>query len=169
MHDSAGLLSKLVPYPSGARPWTHNKTGVLTLDEFDTIFYKVSVQGEERSLLARRRFSTAVRHGWYNADGTQAEVFLVEFSSSTGAQGMYLALTSEWKQDTTSGTAFTDPAVHGTGELEPALDSSGNMTAKETAYVGHTFIYVRYYDPAAPNKTEVMRLVQHQYRLVGGH
>jgi hypothetical protein len=162
------LLAKLLPLPAGARGWTHNKTGVLSLDDFVAAFYKQSAQAVDKPIVQRRGFVTAARHGWFNPDGTQDEVFVVQFNSEQGAKGMYLGITSGWSQSDAALTTFTDSAVNGTGALDKSTDSIGDMTAKEATYVGNVFVYAAVFDPASANKDAVMALARQQYALLGG-
>lgn len=165
---SASLVSKLLPQPAGATEWPSDKTGAMDLDAFVDKFYAAQGRATSRSLTAQRGFSTAARAGWFNADGTQSDVWLVEFDSEAGARSMYLSTTANWKSAAKPATTFPDTAVHGTGELLPQLDSRGDTSAKVAAYQGRLFVYVRVWHLAAPSKDAVVALMKAQYARLGG-
>lgn len=161
----AALLGRLVPYPADARPWTANRTGVFGLSQFIDEFYVTSVWTSERGLMDRRGFVRAARHGWINADGTQDDVWLIDFSGATGARSMYLGLTGTWKTGGST-TDFADAAVHGQGQSTTALDSLGNASAKVAAVSGHTVVYVKVYTAARPDRAAAASLARAQYDRV---
>lgn len=164
--SGSALLASLVPYPAGARPWVKNKTGVLGLDAFVDNFYVAKERATSRSLTVARGFDTSVRRGWINADGTQAEVWLVRFHSAAGARSMYLSVTANWKKAARPTTTFADTEVHGTGELIPKLDSLGNAPAKVATCTGRVFAYVMTFAPASPDKAVTTSLMRRQYALL---
>jgi hypothetical protein len=159
-------LSALVPYPGGASPWVHNKTGQLTLDEFLDNFYASDARKDEKTLMLQRGFRTAVRRGWIGADNTQSDVWIVTFKDAAGARSMYLGLTSGWKDG--KDPVFTDAAVGGTGQTESSLDDLGNADAKVVAPVGDRVMYVRYYTAARPSKGGAEALAAQQYARLQG-
>jgi hypothetical protein len=162
----AALLARVVPYPSGAQPWLQSKTGVLSLDDFVNNFYKAKSRASSRSLTAQRGFTTAVRQAWANADGTRAEVWLVQFATAKGARSMFLSITANWKNAAKPISTFTDSAVHGTGELIPTLDSVGDACTKVATATGRVFVYVRLYTPVSPDRSAAGALMLRQYGLV---
>jgi hypothetical protein len=166
--DAQALLGKMVPYPTGARPWTHSRTGAFGLNDFIDNFYQQAARVEELPLAQRRGFTGAARHGWFTADGSQAEVWLVDFAQTSGAQSMFLGLTDSWKQNTSAGPLYQDPVVHGTGQVNPTLDSLGDATVKEAAVVGRTLAYVIYFSAATPDKASAMALLKQQVAALNG-
>ncbi|MBY8882597.1 hypothetical protein [Actinacidiphila acidipaludis] len=164
----ASLLSKLLPEPAGATAWPSDKTGVMDIDGFVDNFYAAQGRAASRSRTLGRGFSTSARAGWVNSDGTQSDIWLVEFDSEEGARSMYLSTTANWKSAAKPATTFPDTAVHGTGELLPQPDSRGNSSAKVAAYDGRLFVYVRVWSPAAPSKGMVVALMKAQYARLGG-
>jgi hypothetical protein len=168
--DAQALMGKLVPYPAGAQAWTKNLTGTFSLDGFLGLFFAPTAKAHEHALMVDRGFAGAVRRGWIAADGTQEEVWLVDFSAPSGASSLYLGLTNEWKQSPPAGsTSYPDPAVHGMGMSNTTLDAMGNSTVKEMAVVGRTFVYVRSFVPATPNKANAQALIKQQVGLLGGN
>jgi hypothetical protein len=163
----AALLARVVPYPTGAQPWVRSKTGVLGLDDFVNNFYIAKARASSRSLTAQRGFTTAVRQGWTNADGTQADVWLVQFATAQGARSMSLSVTANWKNAARPISTFADSAVHGTGELIPTLDDLGNACTKVATATGRVFVYVRLYSPVSPDKPAATTLMRQQYDLLG--
>ncbi|MEY9849452.1 hypothetical protein ABH940_006558 [Streptacidiphilus sp. BW17] len=158
----------MVPYPSGARPWTQNKTGAFGLSDFIGSFYLASAQAQETPIVQRRGFTGAARHGWFTADGSQAEVWLVDFSTDSGAQSMYLGLSNSWKEEASSGVSYQDTAVNGMGMSNPTLDSQGNAWVKEAARVGRTLVYVITFAPATPDKAAAEALIKQQVGRISG-
>lgn len=164
----ADLLALLVPYPAGAEPWTKSKTGVLDLDEFVDIFYTSKNRATTRARVVSDGFRTAVRHGWFNADGSQEDVWLVRFASSDGARSEYLSVTDNWKNAAKPTTTFAVPAIHGLGELVPTSDSLGNTSAKAAASRGDLFLYARVFTKQPPEQPAVTHLAQEQYAILPG-
>ncbi|MEE4544174.1 hypothetical protein V2S66_19620 [Streptomyces sp. V4-01] len=159
----ADLMALLVPYPAGARPWTQTRTGVMNLDEFLDAFYTSKNRASTRDLLVSRGFTTAVRHGWFDADGTQKDIWLVRFSSAEGAGSEYLSVTGNWRDAAKPTTTFALPAIHGLGELVPAVDDLGHTSAKAAASLGDVFLYARVYARTSPERAEVSGLAEKQY------
>lgn len=162
------LSALLVPYPAGAVPWKKSRTGVMTLDQFLGTFYTSKNRAATRALLVDRGFVVAVRHGWFNADGTQEDVWLVRFSSAKGAAGEYRGVTDSWKAAAKPTATFPVPAVHGCGESVPVADSLGNTTAKAAASRGAVFLYARVFTREQPDRGRVTRLVREQYDALSG-
>jgi hypothetical protein len=106
-------------------------------------FYAGPHHANSRAVTLERGFSTSVRRGWTNPDGTQSDIWLVRFTSARGARSMYLSVTSNWKTVAKPVTTFPDSAVHGTGELVPDLNPEGYVSAKVATSVGPVFVYVR--------------------------
>jgi hypothetical protein len=169
---STALVARFSPYPAGARPWVKNKTGPLALDEFVELFYVQDAWPDEKALAKQRGMQGVARHGWFNKDETQTEVYLVKFSAAGGAQKMYQDLLGSWadKSRTGSVTEFDAPTVHGKGEIDPVADSQGDTTVKVAFVVGDVFAYVRDYSPTAPDKAGTVALALKQYTtLKTGH
>lgn len=166
--DAQALLGEMVPYPAGARPWTQSKTGAFGLSDFIDNFYVASARAQETPTVQRRGFTGAARHGWFTMDGSQDEVWLVDFATDTGAQSMLLGLSNSWKEEASSGAAYQDPAVNGTGMTNPTLDAQGNAWAKEAARVGRTLVYVITFAPATPDKAAAEALIKQQVGRVSG-
>jgi hypothetical protein len=135
----------------------------MDLDAFLDTFYAPKGRATTRGLLIGRGFTTAVRHGWFNPDGSQEDVWLVRFSSANGAGSEYLSVTGNWKDAAKPTTTFAVPSVHGLGELVPTLDDLGNTSAKTAASRGSVFLYVRVFTPQTPDRRLVTHLAQQQY------
>ncbi len=163
----AALLDRLLPYPADARRWGADRTGVLGLGRFIDNFYVKSSWDNERGLMTQRRFVRAARHGWINADGSQDDVWLVDFATAAGARSMYLGLTGNWKDAARPAAEFADPAVHGEGQTTTTLDSLGNAYAKVAAVSGHTVVYVKVYTAASPERAAAVALMARQYARMG--
>ena len=163
----AALLAEVVPYPSDARPWEADRTGLLSLKKFVDNFYAESDWTSQSGLMSQRGFVQAARHGWINSDGSQDDVWLVEFGSGSGAKSMYLSLTNSWKTRSRSATNFTDPAARGEGQYTTALDGQGDASAKVTAVSGHLVVYVKVYTAGRPSKGDVLDLMNRQLSLLG--
>ncbi|MBF9068337.1 hypothetical protein [Streptacidiphilus fuscans] len=166
--DAQALLGEMVPYPAGARPWAQSKTGAFGLSDFINNFYVPDARAQETPSVQRRGFTGAARHGWFTADGSQDEVWLVDFATDTGAQSMLLELSNSWKEETSSGAGYQDPGVNGMGMTNPTLDAQGNAWAKEAARVGRTLVYVITFAPATPDKAAAEALIKQQVGRVSG-
>jgi hypothetical protein len=167
---STALVARFSPYPAGARPWVKNKTGPLALDEFVELFYVEDAWTDEKSLAKQRGMQGVARHGWFNKDESQTELYLVKFSAAHGAQDIYQDLMDSWADKTGSVTSFDAPAVHGKGLIDPVADSQGDTTVKIAFVVNDVFVYMRYYTPGTPDKTGAMALALKQYTtLKAGH
>ena len=162
---STALVARFSPYPAGARPWVKNKTGPLAVDEFVELFYVQDAWVDEKDLAKQRGMQGVARHGWFNKDETQTEVFLVKFSAARGAQDMYQDLLSSWADKSGAGpvTGFDAPTVHGKGQVDPVADGQGNTTVKVAFVVGDVFVYVRDYSPGTPDKVGTVALAGKQY------
>jgi hypothetical protein len=156
----AALLAEVLPVPAGATPW--KQTGVLPLTSFVQSFYVQSVWSRETALAKHRGFVRSARHGWVNADGSQDDVWLIDFRTAAGADAMYKGLTDAWT-DGTSTTDFTVAAVHGKGQLTTAPDARGNGSAKIAAVKGHILIYTRAYTAGHANKDAALDLMVRQW------
>ncbi len=153
-------LAALLAYPSGSTPWTHNKTGELTLEEFLDNFFTADAQSDERTLMKQRGFRTAVRRGWIAGDESQSDIWIITFKDAAGARSMYLGLTSGWKDG--KNPTFADPGVNGTGQTDSSLDDQGDANAKVVTAIGDRVMYVRYYTAAAPSRSGVEDLAARQ-------
>jgi hypothetical protein len=164
---SVALVARFIPYPAGARPWVKNKTGPMGLDEFVEAFYVQDAWQDEKGLAKTRGMQGVARHGWFNKDETQTEIYLVKFAAATGAQDMYQDLLDSWSGKT---GGFDDAAVHGKGLVNSTPDSQGDTTVKLAFTVGDTFVLVRDYSQATPDKAGTMALGLKQYTaLKSGH
>jgi hypothetical protein len=157
------LEALMAPYPADSRQWKVNKTGPLSLADFLQIFYAPSSQAQEKLVLTQRGFQGAVRHGWFAADGSQAEVYLIRLGSAAYAQAMYKDLRTNWTSAAAPAAAFDAPSVHGIGESLPTLDKLGDASAKVAFAAGATVAYVHVFTPSVPDRGAVTRLAQTQY------
>lgn len=160
-------MAKTLPVPAGAEAWTNTPTGVLDLNGFVHGFYLSRAWTVETELATRRGFVTSTRHGWISADGSQSDIFLVQFRSAAGAQSMYLDLTQGWKQNPSQGTTFTDPALHASGFVVSNLDALGNARVELTTAHGNVLVRVTYWSAAAPDRAAAESLLQRQINALG--
>jgi hypothetical protein len=160
------LVGRFMPYPAGAHPWVKNKTGPLAVQEFIDDFYVADAQKQEAALAKTRGMQGVARHGWFNKDETQTEVYLVKFASAKGAQDMYADLLDSWTGKAAPIAEFDDAAVHGKGQVNPTPDAQNNVTVKIAFVVNDTFVYVRDFSQSVPDKTGAMTLVQKQYSVL---
>jgi hypothetical protein len=163
---SVALVGHFMPYPTGAKPWVKNKTGPLAIREFIDDFYVADAQQDEANLAKTRGMQGVARHGWFNKDQTQTEVYLVKFSAAKGAQDMYADLLDSWTGKAAPIVEFDDAAVHGKGQVNPTVDDQNNATVKIAFTVGDTFVYVRGFSPSTPDKPGAMALALKQYTML---
>jgi hypothetical protein len=162
----AALLAQVLPDPAGTTPWEHNQTGVMDLKAYIDNFYVKDAWTRETGLMKQRGFVRAARHGWINADGSQDDIWLIQFATTAGARSLYLGLTDSW--DSTKTTMdFTDAAVHGKGQYTTALDSLGNTSAKIAALNGKLVVYTKVYTAAKPDKAAAIDLMRRQWSHLG--
>jgi hypothetical protein len=122
---------------------------------------------DETGLATRRGFVTSARQGWINTNGTQSEVFLIQFGAPAGARSMDLDLTGNWKVNQPDGRPFTDSAVPASGIVINKLDSLGNAEVRLAAVRGDILVYIRYYSAATPDKAGAESLLHRQIKTLG--
>ncbi|MBC3841313.1 hypothetical protein GXW82_16455 [Streptacidiphilus sp. 4-A2] len=167
--DRARLRGDLVPLPGQAQPWQSNSqdgpTGVLTLAQFaqrlaDTAVDTQRVTDEETD----RGFQYAVREDWTGSDGSQADVYLVQFSSAGGAQSYVLAC-QDGNANTvgTSGTYQVPGAGDAMAYQRSGIDSQGNVYTEGYLVVGNVGVWVNFWTPAKADRAAVLALLKQQY------
>jgi len=162
--NASALLADLVPYPAHAQHWAtseENPVGVMSPTQFVSFYY--SRPSEALPLQKRRGIVRAVRHGWTASDGTEADVYLVAYTSATGAESMDLGWEGNAQDETSSGrTTVPVLAVKGLLELVPKLDRNGFTSVMGIARVGNIVVLIDYWDPASPNKAGATKLLEQQ-------
>jgi hypothetical protein len=160
------LLAQVIPLPAGAHEWT-DQSGVLDLTGFVHGFFASDAWTEEMSRGQRRGFVTAARRAWRTTDGSQADVFLVQFGSANGAQSLYDGLSSGWKDDTSKGSVFNDAADQAVGRTISTLDKLGNARTSLMTVRGNTVVYLSYFTAATPDQTSAQALFHSQLDALG--
>jgi len=165
--DRSRLESDLVPLPGNAQPWSSNSsngpTGVLNLAQFLANFDPSNIPSdtaEEQD----RGFQYAVREDWRGADGTQANILLLQFSSATGAQSFTLGY--QGGAGDAVGTGGTYPVPHSGDSMayeHSSLDKVGNIWTEDYAVVGNIAVDVDFWVPAKADRAEATALFQQQY------
>jgi hypothetical protein len=164
--DRARLQRDLVAPPGGSQPWTAKTgpTGVLTLQQFASAVGGATYQQQETAEDTDRGFQFAVRENWFAANSTQADIYLVQFSSATGAQSFVLS--HQGGAGNAVGSAGTY-AIPGSGDAtayeHSGLDSFGNIWTESYAAVGDIGVSIDFWVPAKADRAEVTALFQQQY------
>ncbi|MFI9272912.1 hypothetical protein ACIGXM_19625 [Kitasatospora sp. NPDC052896] len=169
----AQLKSELLTAPTGSKPFDRGTLapgGVLTLDQFVDGMFVAQQQSSEKGDATRDGFKYAVETNWQAPDGTQADLFLIQFSGSGGAQD-YVSSVSE---GTSRGQTPAEPlsslqGVPGGEALSAgAVDKAGNIQQSAWFAVGDIAADLHYYTPGAANPTGLDQLAKAQHaRLTG--
>ncbi|WP_037604829.1 sensor domain-containing protein [Streptacidiphilus rugosus] len=139
--------------------------GQLNLSEFIDAFYLPASRRPGLAVAVRRGYRSAAFHGWFNDNGTEDDVFLVEFATPDDATGMFRSVVTSWRGDA-GASVFVDPAVHGSGWQRSVMDSAGEYGVKVAAVVGNVMVEVRHYDPSAPDRKAATDLIGRQCALL---
>lgn len=167
--DRNRLRGDLVPLPHQAQPWPANSqdgpTGILTLAQYINQLDVPAAQKQQNMAAdTERGIQYLVREDWNGNDDTQADLYLLQFSTTAGAQSYVLAL--QGSQADTVGTAGTYP-VPGSGDAmayeTTKLDSLGNTYTEGYAVVGNVAIHLNFWVPAKTDRAKVIALLQQQY------
>ena len=165
--DRSRLESDLVPLPGNAQPWPANSsngpTGVLNLTQFLTRFDPSNIQSETAEE-QDRGFQYALRENWQGSDGTQANVFLIQFASATGAQSFTLGF--QGGAANAVGTDGTYPVPHSGDSMayqHSGLDNVGNIWTEDYAVVGNIAVDIDFWVPAKADRAQATALFQQQY------
>jgi len=167
--DRDRLRRDLVPLPDKAQPWQttsqNGPTGVLTLAQYVKQFSESAADKQQDiDSNTSRGFQYAVREDWFGSGSSQADLYLIQFSSAAGAQSLTLADQSGTAN--TVGTAATYP-IPGSGDAmayeTDKLDSLGNVYTQVYAVVGNVVMELNYWVPAKADRAAVIALAKQQY------
>ncbi|POX52408.1 hypothetical protein C3488_08260 [Streptomyces sp. Ru72] len=139
---------------------------MFDLTGFVDNFYRPDARAYEKARATQRGFVTAARRGWFGDDGSQTEVFMVQFRSTRGARSMYADLTASWKQNSLA--TFTDSAVQGEGSVAEKPDSLGNVRVEVAAVRGDVFVRISRFTDATADKAAAEAVLQRQIDSLGG-
>jgi hypothetical protein len=167
--DRNRLLHDLVPLPGDAHPWgssaSNGATGILNLQQLLVRFTdgsaadKAKVTAEEND----RGFQYAVREDWVGADGTQADVTLLQFATVTGAQSFTLDYETSAEDELGKSAVFPVPDDDtAKGYEHPDLDQHGYRWTEAYAVVGDIAVDIDFWRTAKPDRAAVIALVQKQ-------
>lgn len=167
------LKSELVTAPAGSKPYDRGTLapgGILTLGQYVDGEYEAKDQATERGIMGSRGLKYAVQTNWSAQDGTQADVFLLQFNGSGGAQD-YVSAASEAKSEDEK-PAEPLSAVPGVPDGEAwtsgVIDDLGFINSTVWFSVGNVAVAVHYYTPATADPVGLDQLAQAQYaRLTG--
>jgi hypothetical protein len=167
--DRNRLLHDLVPLPSGARPWgskaSNGATGIIDLQQLLVRFTDGTAAENARFTAQQndRGFQYAVREDWVAADGTQADISLLQFATVTGAQSFALSYQSGAENDTGKSAVFPIPDDEtAKGYEHPKLNSDGDSWTEAYAVVGNIGVDIDFWRSAKPDRAAVIALVQQQ-------
>jgi len=171
---SAQLKSELLTAPVGSKPYaggTLAPGGVLNASQFvDGNFIKAD-RSNETDDITGEDFKYAVETNWSAQDGTQADVFLLQFADSDGAQG-YVSDVSEStsEQEEPSEPLTSVPGVPGSEAWAAGtINTNGDISQISWTAHGNIVVEVHYYSPGTADATGFDLLVRDQYaRVTGG-
>ena len=171
---SAQLKSELLTAPVGSSPYTRgtlSPNGILDMSQFvDGNFIKAD-QSRERDDITGDDYKYAAETNWVAKDGTQADVFLVQFADSAGAQD-YVSSTSEGTstEQEPNEPLSSVPGVSGSEAwVAGAIDDKGDINQISWTQVGNVVVEVHFFSPARADAAEFDEIVHAQYaRVTGG-
>ena len=171
---SAQLKSELLTAPVGSKPYaggTLAPGGVLNASQFvDGNFIKAD-RSNETDDITGEDFKCAVETNWSAQDGTQADVFLLQFADSDGAQG-YVSDVSEStsEQEEPSEPLTSVPGVPGSEAWAAGtINTNGDISQISWTAHGNIVVEVHYYSPGTADAAGFDLLVRDQYaRVTGG-
>ena len=171
---SAQLKSELLTAPVGSKPYSRGTLapgGVLNASQFVYGIFIKADRSNETDDITGEDFKYAVETNWSAQDGTQADVFLLQFADSDGAQGYV----SDVSESTSEQEAPTEPltSVPGVPGSEAwtagTVNTSGDISQISWTAHGNIVVEVHYFSPGTADATEFDRLVQDQYaRVIAG-
>ncbi|QMU76480.1 hypothetical protein GXW83_12750 [Streptacidiphilus sp. PB12-B1b] len=167
------LKSELLTAPIGSKPFgrgTLAPGGILTRDQFVDGLFDTSQRVSEKGDVDQDGFKYAVQANWDASDGTQADVFLVQFATADGAQD-YVSGVSEGtsEQESPSEPLSAIPGIPG-GEswTAGAIDSAGDIRQTAWYSVGNIAVDLHFYAPGTADTAQLTQLAKDQYaRLTG--
>jgi hypothetical protein len=164
----AGQLKKeLLTPPTGSTPFSRGTAapgGILNIDQFVDADFITADRVSEKETLGEEGFRNAVETNWHAPDGTQADLFMIQFGDSAGAEDYVSGVAEATSSDREPAEALAAvPGVSG-GEswTAGAVGSAGDIEQIAWLAVGNVAVDLHYYTPAAPDPTGLARLAQAQ-------
>jgi hypothetical protein len=157
--------------PSGGTPRPVSGAGAdgsLTLSQYLKLLYPTSTT--EGSVLQERGFTGAATRWLNTASGQEVSVYLIGFSSESGAQSYALALGTAHVADPANAgqTKFSVFALtDGVGYETAKLDKFGNTDSYVYGTVNDVTIIVHCYTPAKLDRAGMLALVDQQATRLG--
>jgi len=154
----SALFAKIIPVPPGATPNPNQPIGPLDLTGFIDAFWAPDARADATIFYRKAGFQVAALQGWMNSDGSQGEVFLVQFSANSGANKARDDLLVGWRDSKSSPGVPSDrqfPTASGnvtaTELLVTKLDSGGDANVRLVAAYNNIMIYVRLWTAKVPD------------------
>ena len=168
---SAQLKDELLTAPVGSKPYSRGTLapgGVLNLDQFVDGVFTAKDQASEKTTAGRQGFKYAVETNWEATDGSSADVYLIQFSGSGGAQDFVSRVSEGTSEDETPIEPLSSvPGVpEGEALTAGAVDSVGNIRQIAWFSVGNIAVDLHYYTPGTADAAGLARLAQAQYTRV---
>lgn len=165
---SAPLHGLLEPAPAGSQPWATawSEDESPTVDEFVARVYSPADQVAEAARLRGEGILGITHRAWVAADGRQADVVLLQFATSAGANlRMRTAVAAKARAaDIRSFDVPDHPEVVG---LYPAgIDDDGNYRAIVYAQKATIVLELFYYCPEPFNPADAITWTTAQLRLL---
>ncbi|QMU68432.1 hypothetical protein [Streptacidiphilus sp. P02-A3a] len=171
---AAQLKSELLTAPVGSKPapgGTLSPNGILNASQFVDGNFVRADRSDVTDDLAGEDFKYAAEANWEAANGTQADVFLLQFGDSDGAQGYVSDVSESTSQDRTPIEPLTTvPGVSGSEAWTAgAIDTYGNISQISWTAVGNVVVETHLYSPGRADDAEFDQLVRAQTaRVTGG-
>jgi hypothetical protein len=167
------LKQELLTAPIGSKPYTGGTLapgGILTLDQYVDGVFDVQYQADEKKSVTRDGFDYAVETNWDASDGSSADVFLLQFDSSAGAQD-YVTSVSEGNSENIhpqEPLSSLQGIPGGEAWSSGTVDDDGDISQDAWFTVGDIAVDLGYYTAASAHPAELDQLARAQRaRLVG--
>ncbi|GAA1945287.1 hypothetical protein [Kitasatospora viridis] len=166
--DQARLQGDLVAPPSGSDPWPvddqNGPVGVLTLPQFMKRFGADDAKARITDEQVDRGFQYAVRENWTDANDEQADLQLIQFAGTAGAQSFLLDCQASVKAEVGSADVYDVPDSGGaTAYIHPELDDQGNRWTEAYLAVGNIAVELDSYTPTNIDRDSLTALLQQEY------
>ncbi|MHA6758134.1 hypothetical protein [Streptacidiphilus sp. PAMC 29251] len=168
------LKGELLTAPLGSKPFARGTLapgGILTLDQFVDGHFAVKDRADEKEIARQQGLARAAETNWNAPDGTQADVFLIQFGKSEGAADFVSGVSEATAADESPNRPLSAPAGIPGAEAwtAGAVNSVGNFRQTAWFAVGNVAVDLTYYTPGRPNPAGLSQLARAQYARLVGH
>lgn len=167
--DKTRLLHDLVTPPSGSQPWAvdsdNGPVGILNIQQAGN-----RIANDPGTFTAEehdRGFQYAVRENWKGGDGSQADVYLLQYAQPVGAQSFVLEYQAgDGDSVGTTGTYHVPNSGGAMAFEHPHLTSDGFIWTDGYFEIGNIAVVIDYWHPATPDRAAFTALMQQQYQAL---